>query len=184
MPEILLRGNQRIGYVCRSIAGIGVATGLFIVWKNEAVIMDGLGVCLVLLGVTARYFARQLFLRPRLALTKNELIVNARSLGRPIQVPLAAVEVFFIGQGAVRGLEPGQPKDYEGAVAANVIVRMADAATDWQQHETQLWLAVWRDGYITIRGLWCEDINQELLKSMNKKLLAAKRKLRDSEPNQ
>ena len=112
-------------------------------------------------------------------MTADELLVYIRGFARPFRVPLDVVEVFFMGQGAVRGMEPGHPKEYEGAIAANVIVRLAESATDWRERDAQQLLGVWRDSYITVRGLWCEDIHQDLLTKMNKQLLQAKRNRRD-----
>ncbi len=115
---------------------------------------------------------------PRLELHENELLVYVRSLGKPFRVPLDVVEVFFIGQGAVLGKETGHPREYNGAVAANVIVRLAESKASWHDRDVNQWLAVWAEGYITLRGLWCENIDQELLQTMNGALMTAKRKLR------
>ena len=116
-----------------------------------------------------------------MAITDTELLVYLKANYRtPFRVPLNVVEVFFIGQGAVSGTEPGQPDGYEGAVAANVIVRLADAAKDWHHRDVHLMLGVWDDGYITVRGLFCENIDHDVLKSMNRELVNRKRQLKAS----
>lgn len=179
MTQILLRSNWRFGALG---AGLCAACACLSLWF--ALVADGgmarwtaFGVCLTttILALLAWEF---FFLRPRIAINEHELLVYVGKVRAPFRVPLGSVEVFFIGQGAVLGDEPGQPKDYHGPVAANVIVRLAESATDWHRRDVNRWLAVWNDGYITVRGLWCEDINQDVLKEMNHRLVTAKRKLR------
>lgn len=179
MTQILLRGNRRFGILCVVIALIvALAAGAMLSIDPNIFAICIAGFALVL-AVGLCWFSWNCFFRPRLAITSDELLVNVTVFSKTFRVPLDAVEVFFMGQGAVRGTEPGHPKDYEGAVAANVIVRLAEAASEWHNQKSQLWLAVWDDGYITIRGLWCEDIQQELLKTMNKRLAQAKRQLKE-----
>lgn len=178
--QTLLGGNGRInafnlgGGVFVLLVGLGLAC----FGSPWGVRVFGAFVVLCVLPVV--WYGWQIFSQPRLAITDHELFVYLRPNYRdPFRVPLDVVEVFFIGQGAVSGVEPGQPKDYQGAVAANVIVRLAEAATDWHHRDVHLWLGVWDEGYITVRGLFCENIDQEVLKRMNKQLLRRKRQLRD-----
>ena len=179
MTQTLLRGNQRFGILCGFIAlAIALTAGATLSIDASIFVTCCAGVSLAL-AIGLCWFSWNCFFRPRLAITSDELLVNVTISSKTFRVPLDVVEVFFMGQGAVRGTEPGQPKDYEGAVAANVIVRLAEAAPDWHNRKSQLWLAVWDDGYITIRGLWCEDIQQELLKNMNKQLAKAKRQRKE-----
>lgn len=176
MSKTLLRGNQRIGYLLGSLAGGVLLAGLLMAsalpqgWRLSLTVIAGL-------AATGLAVGAWLCLGPRLGIDDQGVLVYLR-LGTPIRVPLSAVEVFFIGQGAVAGGDPGQPVDYEGAVAANVIVRIAEGAGPWHQRDIPLALGVWRDGYITLRGLWCENIDSDVLKRMNQELMTFKRKHR------
>ena len=39
-------------------------------------------------------------------------------------------------------------------------------------------LGSWEHGYIVVRGTWCEPINREVIKGLNKRLVAAHRAIR------
>lgn len=179
MPQVLLRSNRRITTLIATLAGLGFAVAAITMWcwpGNSMVRWACILVALACFGCGIS--AVQMFRKPRLALTSAELLVFVRLFGKPFRVPIEFVEVFFLGQGAVAGTEPGHPKEYRGAVAANVIVRLAEADNSWHVRSINQWLGVWAEGYITIRGLWCENIDQELMKKMNQSLMAAKRDAR------
>lgn len=175
MPQILLRSNRRFGMLCAIVGLSGLLLGCCMVTTTPNLISRAAGGIVLLVTAPTLWCCWLLLFKPRIAITADELLVYIRSSAKPFRVPLEVVEVFFMGQGAVRGVEPGHPKEYVGAVAANVIVRLAESANEWQDRDAQLLLGVWRDGYITVRGLWCEDIQQDLLKFMNKQLQQAKR---------
>lgn len=178
-PQMLLGGNRRLLAVNLLLGIVALLLGIGLVSLGGNLFLRVLGVILSLVALPAIWFAWRFHSQPRLAITSHELLVYVRPNYRePYRVPLDVVEVFFIGQGAVSGTEPGQPKDYEGAVAANVIVRLAESAKDWHHRDVHLLLGVWNDGYITVRGLLCDNIDQEVLKTMNKRLLGRKRELR------
>jgi|GEM_PF-5717193 len=180
--QTLLSGNSRLnllnlaGGVFVFLVGLGIAC----FGGSWGLRVFGMLVAFCVLPVV--WYGWQIYSHPRLAISDRELLVYLRpNYRQPFRVPLTVVEVFFIGQGAVSGSEPGQPKEYQGAVAANVIVRLADAATDWHKRDVHLWLGVWDEGYITVRGLFCENIDHDVLKRMNKQLLRRKRELRDQQ---
>lgn len=183
MPEPLLQGNRRFVALWLAVGLATAAVGLSLVAMAVPMLLRGLGSILLLAGTMITMLWWNFLSRPRLAISDDELWVYMLATGDPIRVPLDAVEVFFMGQGAVKGKQPGQPATYRGAVAANVVVRIAESATDWHCKDVNDWLGVWEAGYITVRGLWCEDIHQELLKKMNKKLLEKKRRLRKFSEN-
>lgn len=180
-PHKLLGGNGRFVALNLAIGAAVLIIGtLAIAWGS--VPMQILGGLASVVALAMLWFAWQLYVQPRLAITNTELLVYLKPNYRsPFRVPLEIVEVFFIGQGAVSGTEPGQPDGYGGAVAANVIVRLAEAAKDWHQRDVHLMLGVWDDGYITVRGLFCENIDQDVLKAMNRELMSRKRQLRDAQ---
>ncbi|MFO0868046.1 MAG: hypothetical protein U0935_03790 [Pirellulales bacterium] len=107
---------------------------------------------------------------PRLACDDGELLVYLDGL-TPARIPLDVVECFFGGQSDA--LLPG-PTDRPVRTAA-VIVRLAEAASAWQQRPVRPSLGKWADGYITLRGTWCEPITPALLKDLNARLVAAQR---------
>ena len=88
----------------------------------------------------------------------------------PIRVPIEVVECFFLGQG---------PADIPAAdselQATNVIVRLAEVATQWHRVRVTRSLGHWCDGYITVRGMWCEPLDVKLVNRMNKRLAEAKK---------
>ena len=57
----------------------------------------------------------------------------------------------------------------------NVVVRLAETATDWKHRKVRPAFGQWCEGYITIRGAWCERITPDLVRSMNHRLAELKR---------
>ncbi len=177
----LLHSNQRL-VTLNFIIGVLLAVGgLCIALLMQSWYLQAIGSIIALGGTVALWFAWQFSTHPRVAITDTELWVYvSQHVGQPTRIPLDAVEVFFIGQGAVKGPEPGQPHGYEGAVAANVVVRLAESAKEWHEREAHQLLGIWNEGYITVRGLFCNNIDQDVLKDMNRQLIDRKRKLRES----
>lgn len=178
MPKVLLHSNRRIATLGLCVSLVLALMSLALVIGEQASWLRGMGLVILMISVCLGIMAWMFRTAPRVALSDTELHVYVRSLRRPFRIPLDVVEVFFMGQGAVSGDEPGHPRDYSKAVAANVIVRLAESQSSWHGRDVNIWLAVWAEGYITLRGLWCENIDQELLKTMNSALAAAKRNLR------
>ncbi len=112
--------------------------------------------------------------RPRIAFDRRQLLFYLRG-GEPIGVPLDVVECFFAGQGPSH-VGKG---DIEVAETTNIVVRLAERATEWQQVEVKPAFGQWCGGYITIHGAWCEPISGATLTSLNARLTAAKRALRE-----
>ena len=50
-----------------------------------------------------------------------------------------------------------------------------DAAHEWRRSETKPSLGHWCDGYITIRGTWCEPLSIELVNRLNTRLFEVTR---------
>lgn len=106
----------------------------------------------------------------RVGYTEGTVYFFLRS-GRPVEVPLEYVEAFLMGQGPSH--IPGQsPSESE---ATTVIVRLAEVAKEWARIDVNPRLGSWCDGYITIRGAWCEPLNVEVVKRLNRRLAETKR---------
>lgn len=144
--------------------GAGDGRSLWLSVAGGAMLVFGL-VCGAACWIAARI--------PRLAYDNGELLVYLRSL-TPLRVPIDVVECFFLGQGPAHSAVPDQPV----AKAANVIVRIADSASDFHQRDVRPDLGIWRDGYITIRGLWCEPLSHERVNALNRLLADAHRAAR------
>jgi hypothetical protein len=108
--------------------------------------------------------------RPRVGYEAGELLVFLEPT-QATRVPIEIVEVFFLGQGPselprLKGREPE---------TQNVIIRLAESAVDWKHRDVRPAIGHWCEGYITIRGSWCERITPEVMRRLNRRLVEAKR---------
>ena len=173
MPEIWILSNRRalaMGLVVPALlllAALGCfAAGQSLdswLWRSAAIVCGVLGA--VLLGTLWR-----LMRQPRVAYQAGEVLVYG-GLAEPLRVPVEVVECFFVGQGG------GMIPDAHGreAEVRTVIIRLAEAATQWHHRDVKAAFAHWCEGYITIRGTWSEPITPELLKRLNGRLAALQR---------
>lgn len=95
---------------------------------------------------------------PRVAYDQGYVLFYLQ-LGPPVAVPVEALEIFLVGRQPTRS----------GHVTC-VLVRIKDRAAQWHEWPVSPSLATWRDGYVTIRGTWCEPVNAGLLKRLNRRL--------------
>lgn len=103
--------------------------------------------------------------RPRIGYEAGELLVFLEP-ARATRVPIDIVEVFMLGQGPselpkLHGREPE---------TRNVIIRLAESAADWKHRDVRPALGHWCEGYITIRGSWCEPITPAVMQRLNQRL--------------
>lgn len=108
--------------------------------------------------------------QPRLAYDQRHLLVYVQT-GPAYRVPIEVVEGFLLGQGPT--LLPG--KRYDQSEARTIVVRLADAATDWADRESKPALGRWCGGYITLRGTWCEPLSVDLVNRLNQRLAEVNR---------
>jgi hypothetical protein len=127
------------------------------------------GILLMVAGsVMVIALVRQLS-RPRIAFNNGHVLFYLRS-GPPLAVPAEIVEAFFVGQGPAAlpgGLSPPQQ-------TANLVARLSQRATEWTQRDVKPALGNWCEGYVTIRGTWCEPLNAELVRRLNRRLSQVK----------
>ncbi len=167
--EIWLRTNTRamlLGAVPPSAAGlVGWILLVGLPGHEPAAWMRGLG-GIVLVAASALILALLWQLhQPRLAYAEGHLLVWLRG-GAPIRVPVEAVECFWISQAP--SLLPG--KRHTHTETAAVVIRIADRATEWRYQEVKRQLGKWCEGYITIRGTWCEPLSIQLIDRLNQRL--------------
>ena len=167
--EIWLRTNVRavlFGAILPLAVGlVGMALCLGLPGRAPAAWVRGVGIGLIVVaGLTIVLLVLQLR-QPRLAYCDGQLLVWLRS-GSPIRVPIGAVECFWLGHGA--SLLPG--KRNERTETQTIVIRIADKAVEWRQQEVKPQLGAWCDGYVTIRGTWCEPLNLEVVNRLNRRL--------------
>ena len=117
---------------------------------------------------------------PRLAYEQGYLLVYGDYL-IPHRVPIDVVEFFFMGQGPSK--MPWTDDD-DGPETSNLVVRLAEAEKDWHQKSCRPQIGHWCDGYITLRGTWCEPLHRELIGNLNRLLVAAHREVREETAEQ
>lgn len=173
-PEVWLRTNRRalaLGMILPlSIVAVGGGVAIAGWWLQLNFMVPLLGALiafggLFLLGTLAYGMSV-----PRLGYKEGELLLflDAR---QPVGIPIDVVECFFLGQGEstlpkIAGREPE---------TSNVIVRLAESATDWKHRDVNPRFAHWCESYITLSGAWCEPIDGEALKRLNQRLVEVQR---------
>lgn len=176
-PEVWLKTNRRA-----LAAGLGVDL-LLLLCGVSLVLLDnrwggggwlrlaGVGV-IVACGGFAALLLYQMTL-PRLAYAHGELQVYLES-ARPVRVPIDVVELFFLGHGNSH-LPAGSER---ASKSRTVVVRLAEAATEWHNLPIRTPLGEWREAYILVRGTWSEPITPEVIKRLNQRLAAVHRRRR------
>jgi hypothetical protein len=169
MSETWLKPNRRI---LTAALALPLAAALFGGWLLAAggrwSFWSGF-VLLVAAGLSAGWLIRKMFC-PRLAYRRGQLFVGL-SGGDPIGIPIELVECFFLGRAETvlsgkAGLE---------SRALAIVIRLSEVATDYQSQPLKSSLGVWKDGYITVRGTWCEPISGPLVVSLNESLSRVQR---------
>lgn len=173
--EVWLRGNRRLLWgavaVLVALAGVFLVTALLtsVFWIRGA----ALGLLLALLFVASPLLWH--LARSRVVRRGNEVLLNVR-FGPPQRVPLEFVEGFLLGQGPA--FLPGE--SLEKAETTTIVIRLAERAEDFRHREAHPVLASWCDGYVTLRGTWCEPISVATVQRLNARLAELNLTGRDS----
>ena len=122
------------------------------------------GLCLGVAFVALLGLVRQI-IRPRVGYRDGHVLFYLLA-GRPVAVPLRVVEAFFQGEGPAH--LPGET--HHQAKSVNLIARLSQREPDWQQRDVKRALGNWSEGYVTIRGAWCEPITDEVIRRLNRRL--------------
>jgi len=156
MVDVWLAQNRRVLLLGMVLPALGAVAGgvlLYAGWNWTGGILLTLGLVLVL------SLALQLN-RPRIGFQNGHLLFYLRTR-EPIAVPLEVVEGFLLGQGPT--LRPGERHRTEQT--RTIVVRLAEKAEDWARREVKPALGSWCEGYITIRGTWCEPLDVDLVQN-------------------
>jgi hypothetical protein len=125
-------------------------------WFGAALAATGIGIIAMLL--------RQLN-RPRIAYQDGQVLFYLRS-GSPIAVPANIVEAFFLGQGPA--IFTGEARAKHETV--NLVARLSQREAEWAQRAVKPAVGNWCDGYVTVRGTWCERLDGNVIRRLNKRL--------------
>lgn len=171
-PQILLGSNRRAIAVASIILGLlslaCLAAMAQTYWVSGPVIILVIMGVVFLVTVNAMIGLLAWGALPRIAVTPDHLLVYLQG-NEPYRVPLDAVECFFQGQGSP------QIRSAKNAKSTNVVVRLAERASNWHQRPTKSSLGEWQDGYIIVCGTWCEPITETKLRLLNSQLADVKR---------
>lgn len=165
MSEVWLTSNRRVILLAMVPAGLLGGLSLMTLSRETPMVFRVLAAgCLIIAVVLLLGLLQQIF-RPRIAFRDGHVLfyLQARS---PIAVPVHVVEAFFLGQGPAH--LPATTADK--AETVNLVARLSQRATDWAHREVKPALGRWCDGYVTIRGTWCEPLNGELIRRLNRRL--------------
>ena len=171
MSDCWLRSNQRVMQIAMLLPALVLLGGVLLAlgWLNgeTSIILRRIGGIAAIFALLALVILLYVSRLPRLAYDDGHLLVYLQST-QPIRVPIQIVECFFLGQAE---------SDLHGPeVQTNtVVVRLAEADTDWHNVKVKPALGRWRDGYITVFGTWCEPLNVERVDQMNHLLATARR---------
>lgn len=137
--------------------------------------IKAVGLAIVAVGGAITTITLREMIRPRLSCDGTYLLAYVGGW-QPARVPLEIVEVFFLGQGPSKLPQPvGRP-----LVNSTVVVRLAEAAKEWHKRDTNTRVAHWCEGYITLRGVWCEPLNTDTIRRLNSTLVETKRGLKST----
>ena len=77
--------------------------------------------------------------------------------------------------GRANHVPPHLPAGSGDTETINLIARLSQRETDWAHRDVKRALGHWCDGYITIRGTWCEPLNSDVVRRLNRRLADVKR---------
>jgi hypothetical protein len=171
MTEVWLHANRRVLLMALVPALALTLVGALLLGSAASGLVRGIAWALVALGIALTIGLSGQLRRPRIAFRNGEVLFNLRS-GAPVAVPAELVEAFFLGQG------PANLPNVDGkpAETVNLVARISQKAPEWAKVEVKPALGNWCEGYVTIRGTWCEPLDGEVIRRLNRRL----REIRES----
>jgi len=177
MREIWLRPNRRaILFGCMPpliLAAIGAWLTLAL-GESAGNFWRWLGLILLVASVVMIGIMLSQLRHPRIAFHDGMVLFYLR-VGQPIAVPVGIVESFFFGQGPAH-----LPAVSKQPQTVNLVARLSQRHTEWAGEKVRNSLASWCDGYVAIRGTWCEPLNSELIRRINRRLKEVKDEIEDT----
>ena len=168
MREIWLRSNRRaILFGCVPPLALA-AIGGWLFFGLAASVWHWLGFILIITSLLLVGILLSQLRHPRIAFCDGMVLFHVR-VGQPIAVPVEIVESFFFGQGPAH-----LPAVTKQPQTVNLIARLSQRHKEWASQKVRPSLGSWCDGYVTIRGTWCEPLNSELIRRINRRLKEVK----------
>ena len=181
ISAIWLRGNTRPAFVMAAVFTLVCGGLLASLWLTDTpptplIVWLVRAFCVLAAAVIATVLVA--VSRPRLERVGRDVRVRLAPF-RSHDVPLDVVECFFLGS---RPLEqPGTvPDDLPTHRLGTLVVRLAERAVEWHERSTMMseW-GTWKEGAIVCDGRWCEPLSADLVRTLNRQLVEAKRSLAD-----
>jgi hypothetical protein len=170
MTEVWLRTNRRalaFGLVPPLLIAL---VGLPLAFGGEGRAWVGwLGIAMTLLGTGISALLAWQMRVPRIAYRDGQVFFTLRP-GKAIGVPVEIVEAFFVGQAPL--VLPGHSAPSDSTM--NLVARLSQRATEWLERDVKPALGRWSDGYVVVNGAWCEPLDQDLLRRLNRRLREAR----------
>ena len=170
MHEVWLRPNRRALLFALIPAGVPLVLAAWMWWlraPRDSPLWQTLPWILVAVSLVLLVGIIGQLRSPRIAFRDGQVLFHVRA-GAPIAVPVDVVEAFFLGQGPAHDLPSGQP--LRRLETSNLVARLSQQHPEWAEVEVKAALAQWRDGYVTLRGTWCEPLTGELVRTLNRRL--------------
>jgi hypothetical protein len=167
MRETWLETNRRALWFGTLPPLAFIALGAWMTWNFTTPGMfwlNWLGIAMIVVGSCLTAAMLSHMRRPRISYEEGEVFFNLR-IGSPIPVPVELEEAFFIGQGPL--MIAGAPQH---DVSVNLVARISQRDPSYVRREVKPALGAWCDGYVTIRGTWCEPLTGEVVRRLNHRL--------------
>jgi hypothetical protein len=171
MNETWLQPNRRALWFGCALPFLIAAFGAWLAFglRNSHAAWRLLGVVQMILAAVVLLALIRQFLRPRIAYHDGHVLFNLQS-GEPIAVPVHIVESFFVGQGPAH--LPGDAAQQEKSM--NLVARLSQREKEWAERDVKPAFGDWKEGYVTIRGTWCEPLDSEVVRRLNRRLKEVK----------
>lgn len=134
-----------------------------------------LGACLVLIGGGAAAGLMLMLRQPRMSRDGQTIFFHLGGWSS-IHVPMETIDCFFLGEGS-SGLGCGSSDRLK---ASHLVIRFAEKAVDWHNRDVKPSFGKWQDGYLSIYGTWCESLDEDLVRELNRRLAVAKRTAKET----
>lgn len=165
MTETWLHSNRRVLLLASVPALLLGAIGLVLSLRFEGFGFRILGLILAVAAAALVIGLLSQMVKPRIAYRDREVLFYLRA-GSPIAAPVEVVEAFFLGQGPAHV----PLVDAQSTAAVNLVARLSQRAPQWAEQDVKPALGNWTEGYVTIRGAWCEPLNNEVIRRLNRRL--------------